>query len=222
MRIQLIIGAIFVAGAAQATVLIDNYSTGIYNKTITGGSDLAFQTGSMLGGDRYSSMMVETNPFGLELQTNIQNGAYALSSQSGVNAMGELGYGFQANGAGTSFQDLNFNFSGENAFKLNFLSSDTPGTVMMSVRSSSSNGGAFSSVTKPIPGNSVNTPFMTSFSFSEFAGINFSDVDQLVIKFDTGISGDIALDSVEAVPEPATMIVLGAAAAVAARRRKRN
>lgn len=222
MKTPTIIGLVIVASAAQANILIDDFNTGNFGRTITSGSSTDFQMGSMLGGDRYTQMSIQSNPFGLELQTNINNGAYALSSQSGVNAMGEIGYGFASQGGSVIQQNLNQSFAGNNEFKLNFLSSDTPGTVMMSVRSSSSNGGAFASVTKPIPGNSVNSSFMTNFAFSEFTGVNFNDIDQIIVKFDTGVSGDIALGNLEAVPEPATMLVIGAAAAIAARRRRKN
>lgn len=222
MRNQFILGLVVVAGAAQANIVIDDFTTGTYHKTITSGSVTEFQNGSMLGGDRYANTMVESNVFGLEIQTDIESGSYALSAQSGVNGMGSLGYGFSNNGGTPVNQDMNMNFSGESQFKLNFLSSDAPGTYSISVRSSSSNGGAFVTVADTFQGNSVNTPFMRTVDFSQFGGVNFSDIDQVILKFDSATSGDVALSSFQAVPEPASMIVLAAAGAFAARRRKKN
>ena len=76
-------------------------------------------------------------------------------------------------------------------------------------------------MTKSIPGNQVNTPFMMTVGFNEFSGINFNDIDQMVVRFDTGASGDLTLTSLEAVPEPGTMIALGLGAAMAARKRRK-
>ncbi|MFM9874734.1 MAG: PEP-CTERM sorting domain-containing protein [Fimbriimonadaceae bacterium] len=222
MRNQLMLGLVVVAGAANANIVIDDFTSGTYHKTITSGSITEFQNGTMIGGDRYANTMVESNVFGLEIQTDIAGGSYALSAQSGVDGMGSLGYGF-SNNAGTPVnQDMNLNFSGENQFKVNFISSDAPGTYTISVRSSSSNGGAFVSVTDSFQGNSVNAPFMRTLDFSQFAGVNFADVDQVVLKFDSSTSGDVAISSFQAVPEPASLIVLGTASAFAARRRRKN
>jgi hypothetical protein len=221
MRNQLMLGLVVVAGAAQANIVIDDFASGTYHKTITSGSTTEFQNGTMIGGDRYATTMVESNVFGLGIQTDIEFGSYALSAQSGVNGMGELGYGFSDNAGTPVNQDMNMNFSGESQFKLNFISSDAPGTFTISVRSSSS-GGDFVSVTDAFQGNSVNTPFTKTVDFNQFAGVNFSDIDQVVLKFDSANSGDVALSSFQAVPEPTTMITLAAGGVFAARRRKKS
>lgn len=210
-----------VCGLAHATITIDDFGTGNVSQTINAGTSIGFQNGSMVGGDRYTLTGVQSNPFGLEIQTDIAGGSYSLSSQGQVNGFGEVGYGFAPNGSGTTNQNLNLNLSTENAFKFNFESSDAPGSLIVSVRSSSSNGGNYATVTKAIPGNQVNTPFHMTVGFNEFAGINFNDIDQMVVRFDTGASGDLTLTSFEAVPEPGTMIALGLGAVVAARKRRK-
>jgi hypothetical protein len=220
MRNIIALGVVGAVGIANANVVIDDFQASPYHKTIISGSVTEFQNGTMLGGDRATTTSVQSNLFGLEIQTDIDGGVYALSSQSNVNGSGQLGYGFASSNGGVVNQNLNANLSGENQFKLNFISSDAPGSYTIGVRSSSSAGGNFVNVTKAFQGNSVNTPFMSTVNFSEFGGVNFSDIDQITLTFDTGLSGDVAISSFQAVPEPATMAILGAAAAAFLRRRK--
>ena len=88
----------------------------------------------------------------------------------------------------------------------------------MSLRSA----GVTQMITKNLPGNMVNTPMTLTYNFSEWSTINFADIDQILVEFNTQVSGDLTIDSIEAVPEPATMTLLAGALALAARRKKRS
>ncbi len=221
MRNHIMLGLLAVAGAANA-IVIDDFSTGEYHKSITELESHQPQAGSMLGGYRATQMQVISNTFGLELSTDIVGGAYTLSAQSGVDGTGRVGYGFTDVGGVVVAQNLNANLSADSAFKLNFLSSDLPGTYTIAVRSSNGINGDYVSYTGNFEGNSVNTPFSKTIEFSQFAGMNFSDVDQILVTIDSGLSGDVSLSSIETVPEPASMAILAVAGAFIARRRKKN
>ena len=209
--------AITTAAFAQV-VTIDDFNTGAYNRNITTGSITERQTGSMLGGQRLVTTTVESNAFGLQIQSDVVGGAYSLSSQPQVDGLSQLRYGFGLTGSTITNSDLNANFSNQNAFRFNFLSSDAAGTLTMAVRSG---GGSFVTRSVSFPGNSVNVPFTREIAFSDFGGgVNFADIDQMILTLDTAASGDVTLGSFEAVPEPGTMAVLTGLALAAARRRK--
>lgn len=222
MRTALLATLAIAAVAAQANLSIDDFASGTYSRSLTSGSLTEFQTGSMIGGARYATTAVQSNSFGLAIQTDIQGSAYSLSSQPAVDGFGELGYGFTSSSTGPVAQDLDANLTvgGLNALRVNFLSSDAPGTLTVSVRSSSS-GADFVSASTSFPGNSVNVPFTREIAYSQFVGVDFSDIDQMVFRFDTGPSGDVSLASIEAVPEPATIAVLAGIAAAAVRRKQK-
>lgn len=222
MRNHITLGLLVVAGVANASVIIDDFTSGTYHQTITSGSVTEFQAGTMLGGSRYATTQVDTNVFGLELGTDIELGNYTLSAQSGVNGQGQLGYGYQDNAGTAVQQDMNADLSTENQFKLDFISSDLPGTYTIGVRSSSSNGGNFATYTGAFQGSSVNAPFTETVNFSEFSGFNFGDVDQITFNFNSDISGDVSLSGLQAVPEPTSMVILATASAMALRRRKKS
>jgi hypothetical protein len=66
---------------ATAQLVLDNFSTGFYQKTLTTGFDQNFQTGSMVGGDRFTFFFFclklpcapQANPYG-------QAGSFQISS----------------------------------------------------------------------------------------------------------------------------------------------
>ncbi|ARU41736.1 hypothetical protein CCB80_11530 [Armatimonadetes bacterium Uphvl-Ar1] len=212
--------AILAAGVANAYVMIDDFSTGAVNNTITSGTSYTSQNGTMLGGDRIVYMEVLSNAFGLGLSVDTAMGALTINSQSGVLGVSSVNYGLNLTGpSNTAWDDLNFDFSGETAFRVNTLSRDGDLTIVFQVRSSPNN---FVAVSKTLTGSSINIPESTVFNFSEFAGVNFSNIDQIYVDFYTSNTGDVAVDSIEAVPEPATMVVLASAALAAAARRRRK
>jgi hypothetical protein len=110
-------------------------------------------------------------------------------------------------------------FSGENQFEIRTVSRDGDLRIDFLVRNSPN---SFVTVSKFLVGSAINTPEVVTWDFSEFAGVDFSNVDQVLVRFDTANSGDVAVDYIKAVPEPATLTILGAAAALAAARRKRK
>lgn len=209
------------AAVGAHAVLIDDFTTGVYTGQIQSGSLLDFQTGSMLGGDRFHRAEVQANPNNQTLSIRIGSGRYISSGGAGLDAMNMLGYGFRSDGAGGVLRDdLNANFTGGNdRIRINFLRNDLDMRLGILVESAS--GGQASSATKTILGSQFSA-FGVDFFFSDFAGgASFADVDQLTFKFDPQASGDYVVQSIEVVPEPGTLAALGGALALLARRRRR-
>lgn len=210
--------AVASVGVANANIMIDDFNTGSATSTINSGFQYFSQNGSMVGGDRVVYAEVGSNAFGLDLSVDTITGVLSVNSQSGVDGLAAVAYGLNlVSASSTSFDNLNLDLSGESAFNVTTLSRDGDVDIRFSVRTSPN---TYIHVTKSLVGSAINTPEVVTFNFSEFTGANFADVDQILVRFDTANSGDIAIDSIEAVPEPATMVVLAAAALAAARRRK--
>ncbi|MFM9874733.1 MAG: PEP-CTERM sorting domain-containing protein [Fimbriimonadaceae bacterium] len=220
LKSALLISATVAATFANATVMIDDFNTGAASSSLSSGFQYFSQAGSMVGGDRIVFISVTSNAFGLNMAVDTSVGVLSINSQSGVDGLGAVAYGLNlVNPTSTSFDDLNLNLSGENQFKIRTLSRDGDLTIRVNVRNG--NGTNFT-VSQTLFGSSINTAEDTFFNFASFTGVNFADVDQIQVDFDTANSGDVAVDYIQAVPEPATLTILGAAAAIAAARRRRN
>jgi hypothetical protein len=219
-KTTLVIGAVVAASFANATIMIDDFTSGAGSNSLSTGTTYYSQAGTMLGGDRVGSITVTGNAFGLDVSVDTIAGIMSMNSQSGVDALLTTNYGYNlVSPVSTSFEDLNMDFSGENQFEIRTVSRDGDLRIDFLVRNSPN---SFVTVSKFLVGSAINTPEVVTWDFSEFAGVDFSNVDQVLVRFDTANSGDVAVDYIKAVPEPATLTILGAAAALAAARRKRK
>lgn len=218
----LVLSAVSAAVASQALIVIDDFSTGAVNMTTNGATMYSFQNGSMVGGDRFTELNVSGNQFGLQYAVDTTTGLLSVSSQPGVDGNTKLGYGYLDTGTGAGFDNMSFDFSGESRFEIDVFSNDLPATITIALRNSVFNGGTILMVTKNVAGGMVNTPQTITWDFTEFGGFPFNDVDQILVDIETAESGDITLDEIRAVPEPGTMIALGAGAALLASRRRRK
>lgn len=214
-------GAVLTAGSANAYILIDDFTTGAMTGSVTSGTTYFNGVGTMLGGDRLAELVVQPpNVFNLSFEIDSNAGVLAINSQSGVDGIATIGYGYNyINSTSFSTDDLNLNLTGENAFNLQLLSRDGDLTITFGVITTS---GPNVSVSQTLLGSSINTPELVTFNFSSFVGANFADVDQIYVSFDTSNTGDVAVSSIEAVPEPATMAILAGAAALAASRKRKK
>lgn len=203
---------------AHAVVVIDDFSTGDVSAGINSGMGYFFQNGSMVGGDRLAFLQVTGNPFGLNVDVDVTTGTLSFSKESGVDGIGQVRYGFMPSGDNSAFEDLNLDLSGESAFKVTVLNNDLAGLLRLRVRSSTQNSGMYMISTQNI--GVINSSTDVYFDFNSFSGFDFSDVDQIVLEFNTPAGGDITIDTFEAVPEPATLALLGAGALAISRRRK--
>ncbi|MCA0361101.1 MAG: PEP-CTERM sorting domain-containing protein [Armatimonadetes bacterium] len=203
------------ASSAQAAI-IDDFSTGVYSGSINTGSLKSFQAGTMVGGDRHTHLEVQSST-GLSIQIDAVAGILALSSQAQVDGFACLTYGVAAPSSAPVADDMNLDLSAPDQFVINVLSYDLDTEFKIELYSSTT--GNTSSVTKTLTGQNTSSLTQVVFNYSEFTGINFGDIDRVLVKIDPLGEGDLVITSVEAVPEPATMALLAGAAALARRKR---
>lgn len=214
---------VVVATTAQA-LMIDDFSTGAINDSISAGSGSTYTAAlGAVGGNRYVYHdVLDGNPLGLSHSTIVATGPgiFASDSKTLVDAYTTIKYGSNASGVFGAF-DMNLNFSSFDRIRLNVLSNDQPTSIRVGV-GNNTNGFRFQTIN--LAGGPALVPQTVDFLFTGFTGgsFNFGDVDRIEIVIDTTASGDFVLDSVEAVPEPASMIALGLGAAALVARRKRN
>lgn len=224
MKNLIILAALGATAAANAAVQFDDFTTGPYSVTLTSGMDTAFQAASVPGLTRTTRLNVESNPLVRDISLSIGGGFSIADNGTMADSWVRIGYGYENNGSGGLVVDpLNMNLSGESSFQIDFLSNDLANDVKIYVGTWNGSSLDLSTATAVAPGGNASTPFSMNLSFASFTGTaSFSDVDVVVFEFDNSPSGDFALSQLTAVPEPMSMLALGAGvSAVLARRRKK-
>ena len=92
------------------------------------------------------------------------------------------------------------------------------------IRSTSGSGGNYvTAFNRFVAGGRPTTAFTEDLMFSAILSSPavLTDVDQLIIQFDTSAGGDVSLRGMQVVPEPASMLALATGAVALLRRRKR-
>lgn len=221
---NLIILAALGATASANALLFDDFSTGPYSVTLTSGMNTAFQAASVPGSTRVTRLAVESNPLNTAISLAVGAGFAVVDSGTLADNWARIGYGYENNGSGGLVVDpMNLNLTGLSSFQIDFLSNDLANDVKVYVGTWNGTSLDLSTATAVAPGGNNTTPFSLNISFASFTGTaNFADADVVVFEFDNSPSGDFALRRLEAVPEPMSMLALGAGvAAVIARRRKK-
>jgi len=215
---KIILLALAITGSAAHALMIDDFSTGNINDSITSGNNVLVTAATVPGGFRYTNNIIDANPLNRSHSVIVTSGVFVSDSQTLVDAQAWIAYGVDANSNFTN--DLNLDLSGNDRFRFTFASNDLPATIQMQVYQ---NGfGAPLSAIYNIAPNMILTNQTVEIMFSDFAGVNFADVDGIGIFIDTTASGDVVLDSFEAVPEPASMVALGLGVAALVARKKRK
>lgn len=198
---------------AFSQLLIDDFSTGPYQKAIKSGTDTNFQSGSMIGGSRETSFFAcvptncgKWNPFGqassFEVRGKTKTTPSALIFNGAYKSQAYLGvlYGFSA--------PMTIDLSSYDRFRVTFDSADQGVNFNIVVWS---NGGALYSQTGcwlSDPGQG--TSFSVDFPFADFTpgggtpGASFSGINYMDFLFDAAqgtLTGeDWAVTSLQAIP----------------------
>ena len=184
------------------STLIDDFTSGSHDVTIQSGVELNYQTGSMLGGGRYTQLIVANNPQNQPAHLDITNGFFNLSVGAMQYLRLELGYPYEPDGSGggrpLSFIDQGVGdfLSMGTAFRTKFRFSD-----LMPINY---NILVFTASGWTIYGENISAPpFVPShfdFPFARFTGpggSDFSRVSIIVFIFQTW--ADFVIDSFEIV-----------------------
>ncbi len=204
LAILLLVGSV----NACFALTIDDFTTGPDDARITSGSRVEFQGGSMIGGERDVELRVLNNPFVQALEYTIGSGFAIVSDGFGLESRVTLQYdgvGDETYG-GTNLHDgpgFNpTNLTGQDRFVLSFVGNDLP--LDLGVRVESANGHASSTVM-----HLGSNAGVVNVLFSTFTGnADFAAITKMQFTFEPLASGDYALGSIKAVPEPATIAIV--------------
>lgn len=217
MKKLLFLSALATVASVHAVVL-DEFSDGDASVVLSASDQFDFKPASVPGGTRGLYLAIMDNPRNQIGEIYVSAGKFTESAGVRTKTNVQLAYGFESDGgSGFITDDMNLDLSAYNEFRFNFDSNDLD--LMMTVYVGSFNNG-YSTVSRLVAGGRNETAFVESFSFGDFAGANFGDIDQIVIEFENSAGGDYALENFEAVPEPATMAAIGLGLAALIRRRR--
>jgi hypothetical protein len=211
-KIALAIAAVLtISQFAAAQLVLEDFSTGPYQKTLKTGHDSNTQTGKMVGGSRNTIFVscpdagcagggVGDNPFNqpnsfqIKVKTKTTPSALIFNSGYRTYPVLSLGYGYGAPmmiDLSASYDRIRLNFDGANqVINFNLL-------VFSSI--------GYSQTGCNIVAPAFMTPFTIDFPFVYFtSGADFSAVNYMVLEFDVGggpnMEADFALTSIEAIP----------------------
>ncbi|HLO99820.1 MAG TPA: PEP-CTERM sorting domain-containing protein [Fimbriimonas sp.] len=200
---------------------VDNFETGAYNSGLISSGSVEGWTpaAGALGGSRYTKVKITSNPLAGDAKTRVLTTPNILefSSDSELDAEFTLGYGFSSGSSVPTSAPLNLNFGTEQTFRINFRSNDQLMPVKVTLFT---NDGADSfSGTLNIPGGI--TTAAPQFYDWNFTWYGLADLDAITFDFDPAEGGDFSLNSIEAVPEPASMAAIAVGIAALIRRKKK-
>ena len=183
---------------------------------------------SVPGGIRSIDHAFTANPNNRNILTELlanDPGRFYIESGSNVNGAVNLYYGGGAlpgtpNSRPLDFPDFNglggVDLSSFSAFKASYLGNDQNSTTFAMRVFDGTNTGVFTGT--PVAQGSG----MVLIPFAAFVGgVNFANVDKIHLQVGLPDGNDITLTNFEAVPEPATMTLLGLGAVAMLRRRKK-
>jgi hypothetical protein len=207
--------ALAATSPAFAVVMIDNFDTGAYSAAtdVTGTLFTDVKAATVLGGSRTVTHITNANPEQTFYTIKVGNpatGTLTVGNGDGLVSRTETSYGL----AGA----LNFNAAagGNTAFRISVRSNEKPLNYTIRINSSAF-GGFAPDVTGTI---AAGTNFNQDIAFTNWSPVVIGDVDSITFRFESQPAGDFTLDSVSAVPEPASLIALGAGLAALARRKR--
>lgn len=221
-----LLAGVLICGA-QANILIDDFSTGFNGATTIANAFYTTPSAGSLGGFRTVEHTFFSNPLSRPISTDVNSvvpGNLFIEAGSGVNGMVTVSWGGSttpASGTGSlgsnNYNGLGLDFSGLTGLQVDYLNNDQSSTLFRIAIIDQADSVAASSAVGVAAGNgSIFIPFGTIGN-----SVNLSNVKVLALNTFLPNGNDITLTNVEAVPEPATIAVLGLAAAAALRRKRK-
>jgi len=219
--------------AAQATILIDDFTSGFNAGSTT--TDFYYDTvaGNAIGGHRYVDHRFFGNPLVRPISTEVNAftpGNMFIEAGSGVNGQAFVVWGGRIinapdSGPGalsrSNFFGLGVDLSGEAGIRVDYINNDQSSTELY-IEVWDSNFNVNSVLFTPIAaGNGSFYADFSSFVVFQGTGVNLADIQGIAIGLDLPTGNDITITNVEAVPEPATMIALGLGVAALAQRKRK-
>lgn len=236
--------------AAAQTIIVDNFTVGsapsgstiAIAQTGTGSTTQPFSglsastvinpTGGTDAGRRLARAHVTSGSNALDLDNTGINNQFNVALGAGTSGHFHLYYGFvdynpaltPGTQPGANYDDLSRDVTGggNNSITLSILNPDHNGGVGITLISGRGTGSqVVASFNQPyVTGNPSNQTL--TFFFSSFSGIDFTDLDQIIVEAvpDLPAAGDLGLDNilitVSSVPEPTTVAMMGLTGMVAA------
>lgn len=215
-------------GAAQAGILIDDFSTGFSSlaDNLTTPTAGTHQTGlSVFGGSRthFLSQLSSTSGAGDSLST-VSNG-FSGQEAPGTRSSTNLLYGTAGLGGSPGTYLLttrNWDFSQNRVFRL-AVNTSSAGTIFNVVLTDSVSGIPRTVTRARTVSTAISATEDLYFDFGPTTGSflgSYASIDLVELRVGTSAGGAYEVASFEAVPEPATLIAIGALAAVGAKRRR--
>ncbi len=229
-RTLILFTALGVVGSAHA-VVIDDFTTGLFsasyggNAYFTGGATVPNAVGPL----RYHSTKFNANP--LFAQTFIEmlgDGKTYIETGPGVDAEVTLAWaGGLTSGTGTfgggslnanQFTAIPANLSGLTGFQVGYENADQNFDLVMGFIDTTNN---VFELSTPVTVTAGTDSVVIPFSSINLTNINLASVDGVVFRAFMDHSQDVTITRLNAVPEPASMVALGAGLLALLRRSRR-
>jgi hypothetical protein len=230
-RIGIAIAALAVMSSAHAVILLDDFNGG----GVIGSTSVTAYNAQVLapGNTRLLTVNVNSNPLVRPARFEVSGGnlfyetGTNMNTQLSVNYFASLTSGTPLSGTGTlTLGQMNpfspvLNLSSESAFKIDYINNDqtTTGLFVYAWNNNFTQFVSTPAVSTVVGSGSAIIPFSSLFN----ANVTANNIGMIGFGVLAPNGNDITITQWSAVPEPGTMLALGAGlAALAARRRRKS